>query len=552
LPAAHIDDDDVQRWLASHPPQWVWVQTPLLPDALARWRKAAGAVVLDVQAGAIPPWGAGDDVLHLWGGGGAALDVPWEVAHVPHAERAAWLRRLWAHPEALPQVVCVRSIDVAALVLTEAQEAGLAAAMADASDGAGADVVVEVWGDDQVARVDRRGLRSVVWAELPTSLAQAQWSAWGLGHSRRGRVVVATCDDDVQQLRAERAVDVEGLLHRWRRLQKKQPAPMRDAERLCRAQVARQTPLGVVATALSTTQADARLQAFALRRRRQTHEVVAWVSFPHCRMLQHQQSSTSYGPCGLCDVCAPSTTWSAQLRSASDAEHLLAHHLMRHIPWPCGLHTALWHARRLADDGELLLEALWRARCIHGVVQDVVGDQTPQVVLHQGPEADFAQAELTVCRPWQAPPAAGMAPPVVTATPEAPTTTARGEAQAAVDDGNAEAPQAQASAATALPDEEGSSVDAADNAADNAADMPDPDPDVVERLRGFRKAESLAQQVPPYFVLTNRVIDAIAAHKPASLDELAGIHGVGEKKLEQYGDRVLQLVAAPAAEPCST
>jgi hypothetical protein len=49
---------------------------------------------------------------------------------------------------------------------------------------------------------------------------------------------------------------------------------------------------------------------------------------------------------------------------------------------------------------------------------------------------------------------------------------------------------------------------------------------------------------PAYTVAHNSTLEAIAALKPATLDELAAIKGVGPAFVERYGEQVLGLVAA--------
>jgi ATP-dependent DNA helicase RecQ len=60
-----------------------------------------------------------------------------------------------------------------------------------------------------------------------------------------------------------------------------------------------------------------------------------------------------------------------------------------------------------------------------------------------------------------------------------------------------------------------------------------------EALRLWRLAEAKGQGIPPYVIFHDAVLREIAAFKPASLDELGQIKGVGASKLERYGSRVL-------------
>jgi DNA helicase-2/ATP-dependent DNA helicase PcrA len=64
----------------------------------------------------------------------------------------------------------------------------------------------------------------------------------------------------------------------------------------------------------------------------------------------------------------------------------------------------------------------------------------------------------------------------------------------------------------------------------------------AQRLRDWRLERARADNVPPYVVFHDSVLQAIAAARPASLGELAQISGVGPAKLERYGAEVLALV----------
>jgi DNA helicase-2/ATP-dependent DNA helicase PcrA len=64
------------------------------------------------------------------------------------------------------------------------------------------------------------------------------------------------------------------------------------------------------------------------------------------------------------------------------------------------------------------------------------------------------------------------------------------------------------------------------------------------RLRAWRLERAKADNVPPYVVFHDAVLQAIAAARPGSLGELAQISGVGPAKLERYGADLLATLAA--------
>ena len=49
--------------------------------------------------------------------------------------------------------------------------------------------------------------------------------------------------------------------------------------------------------------------------------------------------------------------------------------------------------------------------------------------------------------------------------------------------------------------------------------------------------------MPPYLVFHDRTLREIALRVPATLAQLAEVPGIGAKKLERYGERVLRLLA---------
>jgi ATP-dependent DNA helicase RecQ len=67
---------------------------------------------------------------------------------------------------------------------------------------------------------------------------------------------------------------------------------------------------------------------------------------------------------------------------------------------------------------------------------------------------------------------------------------------------------------------------------------------LFERLRAWRAEVARAHDVPAYVVFHDATLRAIAAARPASLQALAGVSGVGEKKLERYGADLVGLVGA--------
>jgi len=72
----------------------------------------------------------------------------------------------------------------------------------------------------------------------------------------------------------------------------------------------------------------------------------------------------------------------------------------------------------------------------------------------------------------------------------------------------------------------------------------DVDADLVARLRSWRLERSQEDAVPAYVVLHDATLRELAALRPRTLDELAGVKGFGPVKVERYGDDLLAVLAS--------
>jgi len=69
------------------------------------------------------------------------------------------------------------------------------------------------------------------------------------------------------------------------------------------------------------------------------------------------------------------------------------------------------------------------------------------------------------------------------------------------------------------------------------------DDPVFARLRTWRLATAKEQGVPAFVVFSDATLQAIAARRPSTLGQLAGVPGVGAVKLDRYGPAVLEQCA---------
>jgi len=70
----------------------------------------------------------------------------------------------------------------------------------------------------------------------------------------------------------------------------------------------------------------------------------------------------------------------------------------------------------------------------------------------------------------------------------------------------------------------------------------DADADLLAALKALRGAIAAAQKQPAYVIFPDRTLLEMAKERPASLDDLASIHGVGDTKLHKYGAPFLAVI----------
>jgi DNA helicase II / ATP-dependent DNA helicase PcrA len=75
----------------------------------------------------------------------------------------------------------------------------------------------------------------------------------------------------------------------------------------------------------------------------------------------------------------------------------------------------------------------------------------------------------------------------------------------------------------------------------------DPDPDLVRALRAWRLDTARTSGVPAYVVLHDVTLEALAALRPSTVEQLLAVPGLGPVKAARYGPSLLSLVAQRAA-----
>ena len=73
--------------------------------------------------------------------------------------------------------------------------------------------------------------------------------------------------------------------------------------------------------------------------------------------------------------------------------------------------------------------------------------------------------------------------------------------------------------------------------------------ELFDRLKTLRRSLAVARSVPAYVVFSDATLMRIAEERPGSADALLRISGIGPKKLELYGEVLLELVGRAPSSP---
>ena len=66
--------------------------------------------------------------------------------------------------------------------------------------------------------------------------------------------------------------------------------------------------------------------------------------------------------------------------------------------------------------------------------------------------------------------------------------------------------------------------------------------DIYNALKSWRKIKAIKENIRPYIIFSDRTLIDISNIKPYDTKSLMNIRGMGEKKLQKYGDEILELI----------
>lgn len=258
----------------------------------------------------------------------------------------------------------------------------------------------------------------------------------------------------------------------------------------------------------------------------QLERVIRYTDAGECRMalLVRHFGDTEDGraDCGICDICAPSSSLTQTARPLDSAEARLAHAIMAALGSGAGygggskstgkLHGELCAKNGMSRDGfEDLLGALATAGFLR--LEDASFEKDSRTIpyrkvslTHEGGTYSDRDAETVVMRELNGSASASAAGSKRSRKPAA-----RGGAGAAA----RETPQPLAGAAAELED----------------------------KLRTWRKQEAQKLGQPAFCIFPDRTLRSLAEEQPRTQDDLLAIAGLGPAKVTKFGEGILRICA---------
>lgn len=65
---------------------------------------------------------------------------------------------------------------------------------------------------------------------------------------------------------------------------------------------------------------------------------------------------------------------------------------------------------------------------------------------------------------------------------------------------------------------------------------------ILDALKLWRSEKAREQNLPSYFIASNKELMSVAKYKPAKKEELLEIKGFGKHKIENYGEEILEIL----------
>jgi RecQ family ATP-dependent DNA helicase len=249
-------------------------------------------------------------------------------------------------------------------------------------------------------------------------------------------------------------------------------------------------------------------------------------------LLRHFGDIDGKGPCGICDACEPEACRLRQSRAVTDAEATLVRAIEARLrtAGARGISTGKLYAESLERDGvdrrsfEHLIAAMVRAGRV--VVEERSFDND------RGERIRYQNVTLT-------PKADGNLSLFVSAREERSSSERgrRGSSRGASSAGGRAGRGTAAAEARSTPRRRGRA-----DSIDDATSVDESVLGLLAKLKAWRLREAQAKKSPAFTICADRVLMAIAAAQPTSVDELSELAGVGPRMVQRYGAAIIAIV----------
>lgn len=78
--------------------------------------------------------------------------------------------------------------------------------------------------------------------------------------------------------------------------------------------------------------------------------------------------------------------------------------------------------------------------------------------------------------------------------------------------------------------------------AENDSDLNPDEIKILDSLKLWRSEKAKDQNLPVYFIASNKELLSIAKYKPVKKEELRDIKGFGKHKIENYGEEIIEIL----------
>ena len=280
------------------------------------------------------------------------------------------------------------------------------------------------------------------------------------------------------------------------------------------------------------------------QKRAQLNLMRRYAETPQCRMralVRHfGDFADSQRPCGQCDFCTPKQCIAQQFRPLTHAEREAVYALVGALRHARGqsvgrLHKLLFPTEAISRDHfENLVGAMASAGLVR--VEEASFEKAGQIIPYRKVTLTQAGYELNERTPLE----------LLLATnreDERPAKRKRRKPARNLQPPPAERSPWDLAASPAKSTAPGKHREPAPSK-EPVPDTLTPEQVALEKkIRAWRQAEAKKLGLPPFFVFSNQTLRAIVQVRPANLEDLLGVDGIGPAKAEKYGQSILQMCA---------